>query len=117
MLAVRSATCLKCVALTIHYLLQRCFIEKYFLVQRCILVCFFVAGAVPGESIGGTDVDPDASEVTNVVISNLGGTGTYMDVVSMAAGANMICPDEEAACVQEVSPSANQRLKRSRGPI
>lgn len=58
---------------------------------------------MPGESVGLTDVDPTADEVTNVVISNLGGEGTYNDVVSMAPGTGMSCVDTDAACVQEVS--------------
>lgn len=51
---------------------------------------------------GMTDVDPEATEITNVVIGNLGGTGTYMDVIGMDPGADMHCPSTEAACVQEV---------------
>lgn len=57
--------------------------------------------AVPGNSQSGV-VDRDASEITNVVLTNLGGTGTYQDVMSMADG-EINCPDEEAACVKEVS--------------
>lgn len=59
--------------------------------------------AVPGESTGLTDVDPESEEITNVVISNLGGVGSYKEVTSMAPGENMQCSDEAAACVQEVS--------------
>lgn len=59
--------------------------------------------AVPGESVGLGDVDSEAAEITNCVIGNLGGSGTYMDVDSMAPGENMQCSDEEAACVQKVS--------------
>eukprot|EP00904_Undaria_pinnatifida_P006640 jgi/Undpi1/3105/HiC_scaffold_15.g06479.m1 len=55
--------------------------------------------AVPGNSQSGV-VDRDASEITNVVLTNLGGTGTYQDVMSMADG-EINCPDEEAACVKE----------------
>ncbi|CAM9227153.1 unnamed protein product, partial [Ectocarpus sp. 12 AP-2014] len=57
--------------------------------------------AEPGTMTGMTDVDPEATEITNVVIGNLGGTGTYMDVVGMYPGADMHCPSTEAACVQE----------------
>lgn len=59
--------------------------------------------SVPGTTTGLADVDPSATEITNVVIGNLGGTGTYKEVVSMAPGANMQCTDTNAACVQEVS--------------
>lgn len=58
--------------------------------------------SVPGTSTGLTDVDPLATEITNVVIGNLGGTGTYKEVMSMAPGENMQCTDTSAACVQEV---------------
>lgn len=59
--------------------------------------------AVPGESVGLDDVNPSASEVTNVIISNLGGSGTYQEVISMQPGEGLSCIDEDAACVQEVS--------------
>lgn len=62
--------------------------------------CFVFA--VPGTSTGLSDIDSFATEITNVVIGNLGGTGTYKDVVSMAPGADMQCTDTSAACVQEV---------------
>lgn len=57
---------------------------------------------MPGSSAGGDDVDPDAEVITNVVISNLGGTGTYDDVVDMIAGENMVCSAGATACVKEV---------------
>lgn len=66
-----------------------------------------LCSAVPGESVGLGDVDPSATEVTNVVISNLGGSGTYLDVVSMQPGEGLTCTDEDAACVQEVSSSVD----------
>lgn len=56
--------------------------------------------AEPGNADGGV-VDSTATEITNVVIDNLGGTGSYSNVVSMAAG-EQNCPDTAAACVQEV---------------
>lgn len=59
--------------------------------------------AEPGESVGLGDVDAGAAEITNCVIGNLGGSGTYMDVESMAPGQDMQCSDEAAACVQKVS--------------
>lgn len=63
---------------------------------------FLLLGAVPGESIGGSDVDPRATEITNVVISNVGGAGTYNDVVDMLPGENMRCSAGAGACVKEV---------------
>lgn len=56
--------------------------------------------AEPGNADGGV-VDSTATEVTNVVIDNLGGNGSYSNVVSMAAG-EQNCPDTAAACVKEV---------------
>lgn len=58
--------------------------------------------AAPGTTTGLSDVDPSAAEITNVVIGNVGGTGKYKEVVSMAPGADMLCTDENAACVQTV---------------
>lgn len=63
----------------------------------------FVISPVPGETQGLKDFDTTATEITNVVISNLGGTGTYEEVMSMAPGENMVCSDTAAACVKEVS--------------
>ncbi|CAM9096280.1 unnamed protein product, partial [Hapterophycus canaliculatus] len=57
--------------------------------------------AVPGTSTGLTDVNPKATEITNVVIGNVGGSGTYKEVVSMAPGSGMTCGNTAAACVQE----------------
>ncbi len=56
----------------------------------------------PERSSASADVDARATEITNVVIGNLGGTGTYKEVVSMASGDNMDCAGFSAACVQEV---------------
>lgn len=58
--------------------------------------------AEPGTSTGLGDVNPDAAEITNVVIGNVGGSGTYTEVMSMAPGENMECTDTAAACVKEV---------------
>lgn len=55
---------------------------------------------MPGTRTGSSDVDPDATEITNVVIENVGGTGTYKDVVYMVPGQDLKCPD--SYCVQEV---------------
>lgn len=57
--------------------------------------------AVPGNGEGAV-VSPGAEEITNVVINNLGGTGSYENVVSMAPG-EINCPDKAAACVKKVS--------------
>ena len=56
--------------------------------------------AVPGTVTDGS-VDATAEEITNVIINNVGGTGSYEDVVSMAPG-EQNCPDTAAACVKEV---------------
>ncbi|CAM9119621.1 unnamed protein product, partial [Ectocarpus fasciculatus] len=88
------------------------FVETYQDLQRCEDVTSSLSTgslpsstptniAEPGTMTGMTDVDPEATEITNVVIGNLGGTGTYMDVIGMDPGANMHCPSTEAACVQE----------------
>lgn len=61
---------------------------------------------MPGTSTGLGDVNREAVEITNVVIGNVGGAGTYTDVVSMAPGQNMECTDTAAACVKEVSRPA-----------
>lgn len=58
--------------------------------------------AVPGESLGGSDVDEFAEEVTNVVITNLGGTGVYDEVINMIAGEDMHCSAGASACEKEV---------------
>ncbi|CAM9758145.1 unnamed protein product [Pylaiella littoralis] len=55
----------------------------------------------PGTTMGLGDVDPGAVEITNAVIGNVGGSGTYTEVMSMAAGENMQCTDTVAACVKE----------------
>lgn len=68
-------------------------------VMRVTVVLRF---AVPGTSTGLTDVDPKATEITNVVIGNVGGSGTYKEVMSMAPGSGMKCTNTADACVQEV---------------
>eukprot|EP00752_Nemacystus_decipiens_P009999 g8915.t1 len=86
------------------------FVETYKDLQRCEEVSSSVqAGsaasetpiAEPGTTTGLSGVDPAATEITNVVIGNLGGEGTYKDVESMAPGADMQCTDTNAACVQK----------------
>lgn len=51
---------------------------------------------------GDLDVDPGASVIVNAVITNVGGTGYYDDVVDMIDGENMNCPSFDDACVKEV---------------
>lgn len=48
------------------------------------------------------DVDPGATVIVNAVITNVGGTGYYDDVVDMIDGENMNCPSFDDACVKEV---------------
>lgn len=48
------------------------------------------------------NVDPVATVIVNAVITNVGGTGYYDDVVDMIDGENMTCPDFDEACVQQV---------------
>lgn len=75
-------------------------------------LCF--AFAAPGTTAGLSDVDSSAAEITNVVIGNLGGTGTYGEVVGMAPGADMLCTDAMAACEQKVR---NRFWLDSAGPV
>lgn len=57
--------------------------------------CSFSAG-------GKLDVDPAATAIVNAVITNVGGTGYYDDVVDMLDGENMTCPSFDDSCVKEV---------------
>lgn len=57
---------------------------------------------IPVGSMDLMDVDPTAEKITDVVISNLGGTGTYQEVVNMVPGENMVCPEPDDTCVQKV---------------
>ena len=57
--------------------------------------CDFVAEAE-------LDVDPAAEVIMNAVITNVGGSGYYDNVVDMADGADMSCPSFDDACVTEV---------------
>lgn len=66
---------------------------------------------MPGEGSGGTDVDPSAIEITNVIISNIGGSGTYNDVVDMISGEDMVCSAGASACMKEVM-AANVHMIR-----
>ena len=47
-------------------------------------------------------MDPVASVIVNAVITNVGGTGYYDDVVDMIDGVDMNCPSFDDACVKEV---------------
>eukprot|EP00752_Nemacystus_decipiens_P008859 g7905.t1 len=64
---------------------------------------------VVSEPTGGElDVDSVASVIVNAIITNVGGTGYYDDVIDMIDGEDMNCPSFDDACVkQEVCVSGD----------
>ncbi|CAM9230570.1 unnamed protein product, partial [Discosporangium mesarthrocarpum] len=57
------------------------------------------AGPTPAEE--GRDVNSEATAMTSVVITNVGGSGYYDQVVGMIDGSGLSCPDFDAACIKE----------------
>ncbi|CAM9655367.1 unnamed protein product [Discosporangium mesarthrocarpum] len=64
-----------------------------YLVLIFLLICWAGTGAAQ-------DVQEGSTAITGVVITNVGGSGNYEDVVQISEG-GFPCPDVDAACVKE----------------